>query len=99
METVSVIAVLISGHGAPDDTVMTQAGNGLRRLGFEVYPGGPMALTVNAQPEQLANVFGLQLEVGADGQIKSIGNPAVIPPDLAPFVDRIEIPTRHETFP
>ncbi len=95
MEVVSALAVL----SAVQDASSSQASLKLRALGFEVYPGGPFALTINAPRDRFEQVFGVRLEVAQDGQVVSVGPAAVIPPGLAPYIDRIEFPTRHETFP
>ena len=95
MEVVSALAVL----SAEQDASTSRAGEELRALGFEVYPGGPLALTLNANQDRFEEVFGVRLEVTQDGQVVNVGPAAVVPPDLAPYIDRIEFPTRHETFP
>ncbi len=96
METVSALAVL---SPAKDEAQLDRARQELRDLGFEVYPGGPVALTINAGRDRFESVFDVRLKIGQDGQAALAGDPATIPPQLAPYVDRVEFPTRHETFP
>lgn len=100
-ETVSALAVLLSAQDGrkPEKALVDEATTKLRSLGFDVYPGGPIALTINAPREKFERVFRISLEFADDGQPVPKGPSATIPSELGSLIERIEFPARYETFP